>query len=139
MTVREFQAQTGEKSYRLGPAAIPDVFLDQLLIQMLDSEKNQIIVDIIEANGKIIPTLIAAVEAAKDMAADEDTAYVFKLELLDGRGYSEHIYLNDRKQVYKRLARQVNKYVLERTDLESIVREFPEQAEHILRNNQLLR
>jgi hypothetical protein len=139
MAVREFQAQPGEKSYRLGPAAIPDVFLDQLLMQMLGSEKDQIIIDIIEANGKIIPTLIAAMEVAKDMAADEDTAYVFKLEFLDGRGFSKRIYLNDRKQVYKRLARQDNIYVLERTDLESIVREFPEHAEHILSNNQMLR
>jgi len=139
MTVREFQAQPGEKSYRLGPAAIPNVFLDQLLMQMLGSEKDQIIIDIIEANGKIIPTLIAAMEVAKDMAADEDTAYVFKLEFLDGRGFSKRIYLNDRKQVYKRLARQDNIYVLERTDVESIVREFPEHAEHILSNNQMLR
>ena len=139
ITVRKFQAQPEEKNYRLGPTAIPDVFLDQLLTQMLDSGKNQIIVDIIEANGKIIPTLIAAIEVAKDMAADEDAAYIFKLELLDGREFSERLYLNGRKQVYKRLARQDNIYILERAEVESIVNEFPEHAEHILRNNQMLR
>ena len=139
ITVRKYQAQPEEKSYRLNPTAIPDVFLNQLLMQMLDSEKNQIVVDIIEANGKIIPTLIAAIEVAKDITADEDTAYIFELELLDGRGFSEKIYLNDRKQVYLRLARQDNVYILERAELESIVREFPEHAEHIRRNNQMLR
>ena len=139
ITVRKFQAKPGEKSYRLGPAAIPDVFLDQILMQMLESGKSQIIVDIIDAGGKIIPTLIAAVEVAQDLTADEDAAYAFMLELLDGRGFSEKIYLNDRKQVYLRLARQDNIYILERAEVGTIVREFPEHAEHILRNNQMLR
>jgi hypothetical protein len=139
ITVRKFQAKPDEKSYHLGPAAIPDVFLDQILMQMLESGRSQIIVDIIEAGGKIIPTHIAAIEVAQDITDDEDAAYAFKLELLDGRGYSEKIYLNDRKQIYLRLARQDNIYILERTEIESIVNEFPEHAEHILRNNQMLR
>jgi len=139
MTVRKFIAKPDEKTYRPGPAAIPDVFLDQLLMQMLESGKSQIIVDIIEANGKIIPTLIAAIEVAKDLTADEDTAYAFMLEFLDGRGFSEKMYLNDRKQIYLRLARLDNIYILERAEVESIVREFPEHAEYILRNNQKLR
>lgn len=139
MTVKKFQAEPDEKTYRPGPAAIPDVFLDQLLMQMIESGKSKIIVDIIEANGKIIPTLIAAIEVAKDLIADENAAYAFMLELLDGRGFSEKIYLNDRKQVYLKIARQDNIYILERTEVESIVREFPEHAEYILRNNQMLR
>ena len=139
ITVRKFQAQPDEKSYRLGPAAIPDVFLDQLLMQMLESGTNQIVVDIIEAKGKIIPTLITAIEVTKDITADENAAYAFELELLDGQGFSEKIYLNYRKQVYLRLARQNNIYILERAEIESIVSEFPEHAEHILRNNQMLK
>jgi hypothetical protein len=144
ITVRKFQAKPpgagpDEKSYRLGPAAIPDVFLDQLLMQMLESGKSQIVIDIIEAGGKIIPTLISAIEVANDMTADEDAAYAFMLELLDGREFSEKMYLNDQKQVYLRLARQDNIYILERVGVESIVREFPEHAEHILGNNQILR
>jgi hypothetical protein len=139
ITVRKFQAKPNEKTYHLGPAAIPDVFLDQVLMQMLESGRSQIIVDIIEAGGKIIPTYITAIEVAKDLTADEDAAYAFMLELLDGRGFSEKIYLNDGKQIYLRLVRQDNIYILERAEVESIVNEFPEHAEHILRNNQMLR
>lgn len=139
ITISEFQTQPDEKSYQLGPAMMPDVFLDQILMQMLDSEKDQIIIDIIEATGKIIPTHIAAIEVAKDVAADEDAAYVFELKLLDGREFSERLYLNDQKHVYKRLARQDNLYTLERTGAENIAREFPEHADRILWNNQILR
>jgi hypothetical protein len=127
-----FQTQTDEKSYRLGPAMIPEVFLDQLLMQMLVSEKKQIIVDIIEATGKIIPTLLTAIETTEGITADEDAAFAFELELLDGRGFSERLYLNDQKQVYKRLARQDSLYILERTDAENIASEFPEHAGRIL-------
>jgi hypothetical protein len=135
--VRRFQAESEEKKHRLNPAAIPDIFLDLLVLQMLESNTKEIVVDLIESNGKIIPTLITAVETTKDPPNDRDAAYVFKLELLDGRGFSERIYMNDRKLIYKRLARQDNLYVLERTDAESIAREFPEYADFVLRNNLL--
>jgi len=128
ITISEFQTQPNEKSYQLGPAMIPDVFLDQLLMQMLESEKDQIIIDIIEATGKIIPTLLTVIETTEDINVDEDTAYAFELGLLDGRGFSEQLYLNDQKQVYKRLARHGNLYILERTSAENIAREFPEHA-----------
>jgi len=139
ITISAFHTLPDENSYQLGPAMIPDVFLDQLLIQMLDSEKDQIVIDIIEATGKIIPTLLTAIETTEVTTADEDAAYVFELELLDGRGFSEKLFLNDQKQVYKRLASQDNLYILERTSAENIAREFPEHAERILRNNQSLK
>ena len=138
LMVRKFQEQPDEKTYRLNPVAIPDIFLDQLLLQMLESNKKEIIIDIIEANGRIIPTFIATVEAAEDMPPDDAAAYVFKLELMDGQGFTELLYLNDRKQIYKRFARQDDIYILERADAETIVREFPEHAEQVLRNNQIL-
>jgi hypothetical protein len=132
ITIRKLQTQTDEKSYCLGPAMIPEVFLDQLLMQMLVSEKKQIIVDIIEATGKIIPTLLTEIETTEDITADKDAAFAFELELLDGRGFSERLYLNERKQIYKRLARQDNLYILERTGAENIASEFPEHAGRIL-------
>jgi len=139
MTMRKFGAEPDEKSYRLNPAAIPEVFLDQLLEQMLDGDKKAIIVDTVQADGKIVPTLISGIEVTKDISADEDAAHVFKLELLDGQGFSEQLHLNTRRQVYKRLVRQDNIYILERTNLEGIVREFPERAEYILQKNQTLK
>ena len=139
ITISEFQTQLNEKSCQLGPAMIPDVFLDLLLMQMLDSKKKRIIIDIIEATGKIIPTLLAVIETKDALAADEDAAYAFELKLLDGREFSEQLYLNDQKQVYKRLVHQDNLYILERTSAENIAREFPEHAERILRNNRMLR
>lgn len=138
MSVRKFDAGPEEKNYRLNPAAMPDILLDQLLRQMLGSNKKEIVVDLIEADGKITPTLVSRIELKKDAAADEDAAYVFKLELLDRRGFSEHIYFDNKKQIYKRLVQQDGVYILEGTTIEDIVREFPEWAEYILQKNKML-
>jgi len=139
ITIRKFHTQPEGNSYQLGPAMIPDVFLDQLLMQMLDSDKDQIIIDIIEATGNIIPTYLAKIEAEEDMTSEENATYAFELELLDGRGFSERLFMNDQKQVYKRVAHQKSIYILERTSAENIAREFPEHADRILRNSLLLR
>jgi len=139
MTVSKFDARPEKKSCRISPAAIPEVFIDQLFRQMLDSDRKEIVVDIIEANGKIVPTLVSRIEVKKDAAADQDDIYLFKLELLDGRGFSEQVYLDKQKQVYRRVAQQENIYILERTSAENIMREFPEHAQHILRNKQMLK
>lgn len=139
ITIRTSHRKPDEQSCRLGPAMIPDVFLDQFLMQMLESKKDRIIVDIIEATGKIIPTLITAIDTTEAAKADEDAAYAFELELLDGRGFSQKLFLNDQKLVYKRLVRQGDLYILERTSAENIARGFPEHAERILRNNRMLR
>ncbi len=138
MTVRKFDAGPEEKNYRLNPAAMPDILLDQLLRQMLDSNKKEMVVDLIEADGKITPMFISGIEAKEDVTTAEEAAYVIKRELLDGRGFSEHIYFDDKKQIYKRLVQQDDIYILEGTTIEDIVREFPERAEYILQKDKML-
>ena len=138
MTVRKFDARPQGNGNYLGPTAIPDIFLDQVLREMLESSKEEIVVDMIGADGKVTPAFIYGIEAQDDIAADDEAAYVLKLELLDGRGFSEHIYLDGRKQIYRRLVRQQDVYILESATMEDIVREFPERAEYILRKNGML-
>jgi len=139
MTVTESGMRPEEKSYRLGPAAIPDVFLDQILGQMLDNGKEEIVVDVVDAHGKITPTFVSRIEAAKDDPGGRDAAYAFKLELLDGRGFYEQLYLNEQKQTYRTLLRQEDTYIVERTTAEDIIREFPGYAQYVLQNRQILK
>ena len=131
MTVRKYGVWAKEKTYQLSPVAIPDVFGEFAFGQMLDSNQEKIFLDIVEADGTILPTLISRIEA-KDIAASEEAAYVFGVEFLDGRGFSQQIYLDDQMRITKRLLRQESIYTLERTSIENILRQFPEQAEYIL-------
>ena len=132
ITIRKSGATSEEANYQLSPTAIPDVFLEQLLGQMLEGDKKEIIVDIIASNGKIIPVFISGLEGQRDITADVKAAYVLKMELLDGRGFYEQLYLSDQKQIYKRLVQQKELYVFESTGIEDLLIEFPELAEQIL-------
>jgi len=138
MTVKKFSPQAEEKNYRISPEAIPEVLLEQLLGQLLDSDHKKILVEAIENDGTIVPALISRIEA-EDSATDEERAqYVLKVELLDGRGYTELVYLDSQRQISKRLSLYKRGLIIERTTVENILRQFPERADYILQKNKML-
>jgi hypothetical protein len=133
MTVRILEPQTQEKTYYPGSAALPDMFFDQIFRRMLDRGRREIVVDLIDVSGQIIPMYISRIETASPEAA-----YIFDVELLDGQGFSQQVYLDEQRQIYRSLIRRENTYVLERTSKENIMREFPEHARRFLRNGRML-
>jgi hypothetical protein len=139
MTVEKIDEESRQKSYYLSAAAIPEILLEELFLQILDSGEKEIIIDKIEANGKITPTFISRIEPGDDSAADNEAAYILKLEFLDGRDFYQLIYFNDRKQPYKKLLRQENVYVLTSTTIEDIKKEFPERADILPDANKMIR
>jgi len=146
MTVKRFGPRAKENDYRICSAAIPDVLSELIFSQMLDSHHKKIFVDIIEAEGTVLPTLVSRVEAEDFVAAERDGVlqtfyeagdeqeftYVFRLDFLDGRGFSQQLYLDDQRRISKILLRQERIYLLERTSLKDIVGQFPERADYIL-------
>jgi len=135
MTVRKSD-EPQEKTYRLSSAAIPNIFLQQLLTAMLDSDRKEFVVDILRSDGTITPTFISRAET-KDVASDKNAAYTLKLEPLGDRGFSEQVYIDQQKQISKRVLHQETTYILERANLADILSEFPEQADSILRDNKI--
>lgn len=133
MTVSKPGPQAKEKTYQPGPAAMPDVFLEQLFTQLLKSSREKNIVDMIEANGKITPTLISRIEAK------EEAAVALKLQILDGRGFYEILYLDGKNHVSDGLLHYESTLLLKRTDAENILREFPEHADLILQKDKMLK
>jgi len=103
---------------------------------MLDSGHKKILVDIIDAEGAIIPAVISRIEGQQPPAAEE-AAYVFKVELLDGQGFSEQVYLDSQRWVSKRLLQQENIYTIERSSAENVLKQFPERADFLLRKKML--
>lgn len=138
MAVRRFNPWAKEKICQIGPAAVPGILLEQLFRQMLNSNHKQIIVDIIEADGTIIPAFISRIEAQDLPVAEEAAGYALRVELLNGRGFSQQVHFDNQKQISKISLQQESLYILERTDEENILREFPEQADYILQKNKML-
>jgi hypothetical protein len=131
ITVTWLSPKPRREDYHLGPAAIPDILFGQLLSQMLDDNREEIIADLIDAQGKIIPTLISRIKI-DDAAGFGEAQFAFKLEFLDGRDFRETVYLDSQHQIKKRILHQQGLYILERTDVQTVLEQFPERAEYIL-------
>ncbi len=136
LTVTTFGEEPKESSYYVGAAAAPEVLIEQLLAQMLDSDKKEIVVDIIEAGGRVRPTHIIQIEP-EGAAAKKDAAHEVKLMPLDGRGFYQLVYLNERKGISESLLQREEAYWFESIDPEDAARLFPERAEYILQGDKL--
>jgi len=134
ITVTQLSPKPRRKDYQLGPAAVPDILFDRLLSQMLDDSCEEIIADLIDAQGQIIPTLISKVKI-DDTAGFGEAQFAFKLEFLDGRGFCETVYLDSQRRIKKRILHQQGLYILERTDAQTVLKQFPERAEYILQHS----
>jgi hypothetical protein len=133
LTVRKRGPQSETKKYYPGSAALPDIFFVQIFRWMLDNNRPEIILDLIEAGGKIIPTYISKIETE-----NPEAAYVFDLEFLDGQGFSQRVFLDEQKQIYRSLVQREIEYVFEKAGADDIIREFPEPAQRILKNGRML-
>lgn len=135
ITVTQLGPRPRRENYQLGPAAIPDILFDRLLSQMLDDSCEEIIADLIDAQGQIIPTLISKIKINDTADFEGQVQFAFELEFLDGRGFRETVYLDSHRRIKKRILHQQGLYILERTDAQTILEQFPERAEYILKHS----
>jgi|GEM_PF-981805 len=122
------------KLYQPGPAAIPELFLNVVLNKVIETGCEEIIIDLIGPAGQITPVLISRLNTENTILGEED-AYVFRLVLLDNRGFSQQIHLDEQKRISKALLNQEVTYLFERTTAEDILKLFPERAKYIFNKN----
>ncbi len=127
-----------EKTYRLNPAAIPEVFVELLYEQMLESDHKRIIVDVIDAEGVIIPVLIYKIERQESKIAGEKDAYLLKAEFLDGQGFFQNIYLDSHMRISKIILHQISMLTFDRTSPENTLQHFPKHADYILKRSEFI-
>lgn len=134
MTIRDSRTKF-EFKHRLSPVAIPDVFIEAILSRIIESDTKKIIFDLIDSDGKIIPTVVSIIEDNPD---NEDTPYVIKLDLLNGQGY-QLIYLNNHMQIDRVIVQPNKKYILETVTRADIVREFTERADFLTQKSNIFK
>ncbi|MHC4195252.1 MAG: hypothetical protein ACYSQZ_04820 [Planctomycetota bacterium] len=122
MTVR-YYGRADEENYHLSEFAIPDILAETALTQMLFSNYRKIILDIVTADGRIMPALISRIEA------EEDTGYVFALEFLNDPDISQ-IYLDEQKYILKKVWKGKG-VIFERATIDDIASRFPEHADYL--------
>ena len=115
-------------NYDNGSGIIPGIFLEPLINHIVQNNIQQAVVDTIEASGNITPMLISV---DPNSSNTERAKYIVTLDFMDGTNISEQVYLNEEKQITKIILQQDRIYIFQRTDLESIAKEFPDQAMNI--------
>ncbi|MBL7153419.1 MAG: hypothetical protein ISS79_06855 [Phycisphaerae bacterium] len=125
-----------ERFYRAGATAIPEILLEQLLAQMIESGTKEMLVDMIRSDGLIVPTHISQIES-EDTAVAKNDAYLIKLMPLNRRGFFQLAYLDERKHLSSSLVRRQNDLIFERAEPADVARLFPERSEFILHSDKL--
>lgn len=131
-TIKSFDREIKEEKYQFTSAVIPEVLLDMVFHRMVRSGYKQIMVDVIKSDGNITAAVISEVQQQN---AIEGT--VLELELLNERGFAEQIYLDNKLEIHKQILLGEG-ITLERTNKETVIKNFPERLEYILQKNKLL-
>jgi len=132
LTVKSFGREIKEENYQFTSAVIPEVLLDMVFRRMLRSGYKQVMVDVIESDGNVTAAFISQIEQQNTV---EGT--VLQLELLNERGFAEQIYLDDKLKIQKQILLGEG-VTLERTNKETVIKNFPERLEYILQKSDLL-
>ncbi len=132
MTVSKSAEQQRERSYQLGAAAIPAILLKQVLVEMLDGNRRELVVDIVESGGRVSAVYVSLLEE-KGRTGEKDAEHVFQVEPLNGRGDFDRIYLDGQGRILGRLSRMDDGFIFERSDAESLASRFPAHSEYLLK------
>jgi len=134
-----------EKTFQPSLSSVPEVFSDMLVSYIHESDFDKVNVEIIESNGKIIPMNIVRTEPEITKPDLEKPAYALQINFLDDSGLSQQIHFDENgKTIRELLSIPVSKrgflssstswetLTFVRSKAETLVNQFPEQAEHIL-------
>jgi hypothetical protein len=144
VTLTELSVPPSDKKYQPSLCSIPEVFSDMLVSYILESETEQVHIEVIESNGKIIPLSIFRVEPDIAKPGLESSASALQINFLDDSGLSQKIYFDENgKTMREILILPVSRrgflsssssheiLTLVRSTAENLAIQFPEQAEQI--------
>jgi hypothetical protein len=123
-----------QTTYTNASDIVPSIFLELFVSQFVRDNFQEAVIDVIESSGRVTPALISFAPAQEEA---QDVSIAVKLEFMDGRDYSQLLYLDKDGHISKEIMHYEQEYKLEKTDIESIRQQFPGQAVNIIEQNLL--
>jgi len=130
LTITEL-GQSTKQTYKPSSDSIPDILLDLVFAQMLDSRYEKIIVDTIDSDGRTIEVVLSQTRTKGPPPVQPRPKYELDVLFLDDWGSTEKVSLDPKRQVLKILLKQRGTYLFERTSAQDLLRQFPEAADYI--------
>ena len=97
---------------------------------MINDDVPDAIIDLIDYNGRIIPTLI------KQTVLREQTGYEFTLDFLTDRSLNQQVLVDSQGKIFKSFLPN-RELVIQRATMQEMMYLFPERAGYILQKNKL--
>jgi hypothetical protein len=136
VTVKRSDQRRNPPSYKPPATSIPGLLLDLVFAQMLESDYRKIIVETIDDKG--LPVEVVVHRSDEAGSSDYGPIYRFNVDSEGLGGSSQQVYVDNEGRILRKLIEQDMVRLWERTDAETILREFPERSNHILRSDEIM-
>ena len=130
MTVKSYIPMVS-RSYAIGPAAIPEIFIEPLIGLLLESGITEVLVDLIFSDGRIIPTRLSVIDTGQN-DTDPPAAYKVRLDFLDQQNYYGKMYFDYNKQHFRTMLSRQNTYIFQRSNKDEVLKHFPVWRDYLL-------
>jgi len=137
VTVTKSGRNKTQQSYKPDSASIPDFLLDLVFTQMLESGHTKIIVDTINADGKMVDVVISRIKTKYRRPSQTEAEYKLNVDFSDDGGFSELVYLDSQGRILE-IFLEPDGICFERTNVEDILEKFPERVDYILQREKIL-
>ena len=127
--------QFGENKYPDSAGLIPSIFIELLIQNIVQDKIDESVIDILDSDGKMSAALFSFKPAEN---ISENITNTVSLRSLDNRNLFETFYLDSNNTILKVSVNEESGYYLEKTDLDSIEREYPGQTSFISQQNQFI-
>ncbi len=145
LTLRRLDTGGQKKELLLNAAAVPDVLFELALAGLLEGKEERLLLDMIKSDGTIVPVLVERLKP--DQRSPQDASrrdgngnypFVCRTQLLDGRGFWQLLFFDEQKRLQKVSLKRESTYTLHRTVAERVLQLFPERADYIRHQEELL-
>jgi hypothetical protein len=136
ITVTGSGRRSNPPSYKPPATSIPDFLLDLVFAQMLESDYHKVIVETIDDKG--LPVEVVVHRSDEAAPSDDGLIYRFNVDFGGVGGFSQQLDLDSQGRILRILIEHDSIYLLERTDADTILREFPQRSNYILRSDETM-
>jgi hypothetical protein len=120
-----------ELTYRPGDHAIAEMLIDRISRAFLDAYENEALIDLILADGKIIPAVISTVDTSLDTENKWGAAYSVRVRFLLGRDAYVQSYFDFEKNLVGKIEKNQSVLYWHKSDRKTLTETFPDLERYL--------
>jgi len=113
-----------EQAFRPSEAAVAKVLIDSVTRAFVDYGSNELVIDVILANGAIVPMRLLKLPLEERPLDLPEVAHIVQLEYLDSKRGSQHVYFDGNKEIISKFEQRRIPLIWQRSDLDDVMEKF---------------